>query len=247
MCSYNELALYYDILMEDVDYKRWSEFVLEIAEYFSIKPHMILDTACGTGNITIPLAQKGFKMWGIDLSKDMLSIAENKARKLKQKITFLNQDMQNIIINERFDCILSMCDGVNYITDRKGLTGFFNSAYKLLNEKGILIFDISSYGKLRYILGNNSFYNEKYNIHYIWNNNYNEEDDTVDMDLVFFVPEGSLYRKFEEHHIQKAYKNDELEKLLAETGFSRIEAFEAFNLNKPDENSERVFFAAVKE
>ena len=88
MSSYNEFALYYDMLMEDVDYNRWSEYVLEIAECFDIRPNRILDTACGTGNITIPLAQKGFKMWGLDLSWDMLSIAENKARKLKQKITF---------------------------------------------------------------------------------------------------------------------------------------------------------------
>lgn len=246
MNSYNEFALYYDLLMEDVDYERWSEYVLEIAEHFGIQPNKILDTACGTGSITIPLAQKGYKMWGLDLSGDMLSIAESKARASKQKIKFVNQDMQNIDINESFDCVLSMCDGVNYIIENEGLRRFFRSVLKRLKENGIFIFDISSYNKLRYVLGDNSFYNEKNNIHYMWNNNFNEEDDTIQMDLVFFVPEGSLYRKFEEHHIQKAYKYKNLLNMLTEAGFSKVKAFDAFSFNEPCENSERVFLAAMK-
>lgn len=246
MESYNEFAPYYDLLMEDVDYDRWSEYALEIAEHFLVRPEKILDVACGTGNITIPLSRKGYKVWGLDISPDMLSIAENKARAAKLKIKFLNQDMQNIKINESFDCVLCMCDGINYILEEEGLRSFFKAAYDRLPDKGIFIFDISSYNKIRYTLGNNCFYNEKNNIHYIWNNNFNEEDDTVDMDLVFFVPKGNLFRKFEEHHVQKAYRNEEMIGLLKETGFSKVEAFDAFSFNKPKEESERVFFAAQK-
>lgn len=246
MNSYSEFAQYYDLFMEDVDYTEWSEYVLKIAERFGMKPEKILDAACGTGNITIPLAMKGYKMWGLDLSGDMLSIAESKARALKQKIKFLNQDMQNININETFDCVLCMCDGVNYILEEAGLRKFFKAAYERLNKTGIFIFDISSYNKLHYILGNNTFYDEKNNIHYVWNNIYNEEFDTVDMDLMFFVPEGSLYRRFDEHHVQKAYKNEMLIKLLLGTGFSKVETFDSFSFENPKEDSERIFFAAVK-
>jgi len=247
MDSYNEFAEFYDLFMEEVDYDEWAEYAVNIALHFGIKPLKILDTACGTGNITIPLSQRGYKMWGLDLSSDMLSIAESKARAAKQKIVFLHQDMQNIKVNESFDCILSMCDGVNYIIDKQGLKNFFCSAFDKLNNGGVLIFDISSYYKLRYILGNNSFYNEKNNIHYMWNNSFDEVENTVVMDLIFFVPEGSLYRKFEEQHVQRAYKNDELISLLKETGFSRVEAFDAFSFNGPNERSERVFFAAKKQ
>ena len=66
------------------------------------------------------------------------------------------------------------------------------------------------------------------------------------MDLIFFVPEEGLYRKFSEYHIQKAYRNEYLVKLLKSTGFEEVSCFDGFSFNKPKEESERIFFAALK-
>ena len=247
MSSYNEFAGIYDLFMEDVDYNAWSRYMEEIFELYGIKPARILDTACGTGNITIPLAQLGYEMWGLDLSEDMLSIAESKARALKQKIKFLNQNMTDMRLKEKYEAVLCMCDGVNYILDEDGLTSYFTSVYNALERKGIFIFDISSYYKIRYILGNNTFHEEKNNKHYIWNNNFDGDSDTVEMNLIFFIPEDGLYKKFEEQHIQKAHKEEYLTALLRKVGFSDIRVFGEFSMDKPDAESERVFFAAVKE
>ena len=216
MYSYNELAYYYDILMDDVDYGLWSDYIVELYNYYGVKPQKILDTACGTGNITIPMAKKGYTMWGVDLSTDMLSIAQNKADKQKQKIRFLNQDMSQLRINDKFDSVLCMCD-------------------------------ISSRYKLSTILGNNSLYQEKNNINYIWNNNYDEKKSLVEMYLVFFVPENEeLYRRFEEEHVQRAYDAEYLADLLLRQGFGDISVFDEFSFEKPGEKSERIFFAARK-
>ncbi len=247
MSSYNEFAEVYDLFMEDVDYRAWSRYVVEIFDRYGIKPGRILDTACGTGNITIPLAQRGYELWGLDLSEDMLSIAESKARALKQKIRFLNQDMIKMNLKEKFEAVLCMCDGVNYIHDEKGLSDYFDAVYKALDKKGIFIFDISSYNKIRYILGNNTFHEEKNNKHYIWNNNFDESSDTVEMELIFFVPQGSLYRKFEEHHVQKAHKCEQVLQLLEKAGFENIRSFEEFSFDKPTEDSDRIFFSAIKD
>lgn len=246
MNSYNEFAEVYDLFMEDVDYKAWCRYIEDIFILYGIKPERILDTACGTGNITIPLALSGYEMWGLDLSEDMLSIAESKARTEKQKIRFLNQDMTQMDLKENFGAVLCMCDGVNYIHDEEGLMDYFSLVYKNLDKKGIFIFDISSYSKIRCILGNNTFYEEKNNKHYIWNNNFDEASETIEMDLVFFIPQGSLYKKFEEQHVQKAHKSEYLTELIKKAGFEDIKVFGDFSFNKPDENSERIFFAAMK-
>lgn len=247
MNSYNEFAEVYDLFMEDVDYKAWCKYIEDILNQYGIKPKRILDTACGTGNITIPLAIAGYEMWGLDISEDMLSIAESKARALKQKIKFLNQDMTQMNLKEKFQAVLCMCDGVNYIHDEDDLVNYFDSVYKSLDRKGIFIFDISSYNKIHCILGNNTFYEEKNNKHYIWNNNFDEASATIEMDLVFFVPEGSLYRKFEEQHVQKAYECEYLAELLKKAGFEDIKFFEGFSFNKPDENTDRIFFSAMRQ
>ena len=36
----------------------------------------ILDVACGTGNVTLPLVQKGYDLIGVDLSEEMLTVAQ---------------------------------------------------------------------------------------------------------------------------------------------------------------------------
>lgn len=247
MESYNEFAEVYDLFMEDVDYGAWCQYIRSIFGLYGAKPVRILDTACGTGNITIPMAEAGFELWGLDLSSNMLSLAENKARAAKRKIRFLNQDMAHMRLKEKFQAILCMCDGVNYIIEEADLKNYFSYVYAGLEEKGIFIFDISSYNKIRSVLGNNTFHEEKNNKHYIWNNNFDEVSGTVEMDLIFFMPQGELYRKFEEQHIQKAYKWEYLYKLLSDTGFKRIRVFGDFGFEKPDEESERIFFSAIKE
>ena len=246
MSSYNDFAEVYDLFMEDVDYGSWCRYIEDIFELYGIKPDRILDTACGTGNITIPMAEKGYEMWGLDQSYEMLSIAESKARRAKQKIKFLNQDMTQMELSKKYHSVLCMCDGVNYILSEDSLKRYFDSAYKNMEKNGLFIFDISSYNKLRYILGNNTFHEEKNNSHYIWNNNFDETSDTVEMELIFFVPQGSLYRKFEEHHVQKAYKWEYLFSMLQKTGFKDIMVFDGFSFEKPNGNSERIFFAAKK-
>ena len=246
MDCYNELAQYYDMLMEDVDYEKWADYVEKLFVNEGFKPETILDAACGTGNITIPLAKKGYKLVGADISEDMLAVAENKARCEKLSISFFRQNMTNINIPSNFDCILCMCDGVNYLLEEEEVVAFFTSAYNKLKEKGILIFDISSYNKLQCVLGNNLIYEEKNEIHYIWENFFDEEKETVEMQLTFFIPEKDLYRKFTEHHVQKAYKNDYLVQQLQRIGFKNIKFYGEFEFKEPGEDSERIFFTAAK-
>ena len=246
MDSYNEFAEVYDLFMEEVNYNSWCMYLEGIFELYGVRPRRILDTACGTGNITIPMSILGYEMWGLDLSASMLSLAENKARALKQKIRFLNQDMTRMDLRETFQAILCMCDGVNYITEEEKLKSYFDAVYKNLQQEGIFIFDISSYDKLLNTLGNNTFHEEKNNKHYIWNNNFDADSDTIEMDLIFFIPQGELYRKFEEQHVQKAYKWEYLSELLSIAGFEQIRVFRDFVFDKPDENSERIFLAAIK-
>lgn len=246
MSCYNGFAELYDLFMDEIDYNAWCKYIEDIFENYRVKPVRILDTACGTGNITIRMSKSGYNVWGLDISSDMLTVAENKSRAAKHKITFLNQDMTKMSLKGKFDAVLCMCDGVNYVSDESELADYFGLVYERLEKDGIFIFDISSYYKLKYILGDNTFYEEKNNKYYIWDNSFDEESDIIEMDLIFFVPQDGLYRKFNECHMQKAYKNEHLVDLLKKARFRNINCYDGFSFEKPDEKSERVFFAARK-
>lgn len=60
-----------------------------------------LDIACGTGRITLRLAEIGLKCTGIDTSEPMLKIAKEKGRNHGFDITYLNLDMRNFNLNKK--------------------------------------------------------------------------------------------------------------------------------------------------
>ncbi|MDF2891335.1 MAG: Methyltransferase type 11 [Clostridia bacterium] len=246
MESYYHLAEYYDLLMDDVDYNNWCSFIEEIFNSYDCQPNHILDTACGTGNITIPMATKGYHLWGVDISEEMLTIAENKARNKKINIKFIKQNMTDLALNKSFDAVLCMCDGVNYIVEEEDLFHYFQAVYQLMNSGGIFIFDISSRYKLSSILGDNTLFQEKDDFCYIWENSYYEEEELLEMRLNFFIPKQDMYKRMEEFHVQRAYSEEYLTALLKEAGFQNIRSFDDLKLKKPHSKSERIFFAAQK-
>lgn len=80
-------------------------FYLELAQRAEGE---ILDLACGTGRISIPLAETGLRVTGIDLSTDMLQRAQQKAneRGVSERITFLQGDMRTFEIGKTFPLIM---------------------------------------------------------------------------------------------------------------------------------------------
>ena len=57
---YNHFAYIYDVLMDDVDYSGWVDYIERILKIYGVKPARIVDLACGTGNITIMLKARGY-------------------------------------------------------------------------------------------------------------------------------------------------------------------------------------------
>lgn len=84
-------------------------------------------------------------------------------------------------------------------------------------------------------------------IAYMWQNYFDDYENLVEMDLAFFVKgEDGRFDKFEENHLQRAYKNEEITDLLKNAGFNYIKTYGDFTLEDPKKDSERVFFVCKK-
>ena len=69
---YSAIAECYDSLNSHIGYEDWAEKLKNILISYGIgKDELVLDLACGTGNITLPLSRHGYDMIGIDMSEDM--------------------------------------------------------------------------------------------------------------------------------------------------------------------------------
>lgn len=248
MSQYSDFAFVYDELMNEVDYDRWVKYIEDIIDNEGVKVKNILELACGTGNLTIPLTKKSYDIAGIDISDEMLSVAREKAEKEGVELVLLQQDISELDFDiSDLDCVLCACDGFNYITYDDDLENVFSKTYELLKKDGIFIFDISSFYKLANILGNNMYGENREDIAYMWQNYFDDEENLIEMELTFFIKdEDGKFERFEEVHQQRAYTEDEIVDMLKESGFSDIKSYGDFTFEKPNEESQRIFFVCKK-
>ena len=246
MDAYNKFASIYDQLMMDFNYEDWFNYIKEIFGKFDKNPKNILEMACGTGNLSYYLAKERYNLTCFDLSSDMLSRAYEKLRRFKN-VKLMNQNMINFNINQSFDCIISICDSINYITEKEDLLKTFKNVWNHLENDGIFIFDINSYYKLKYVIGNNTFIEDQEDVFYTWQNYYDLNKDICEFYLTFFFSEdGESFERFDEEHKEKAYNTTEILALLKEAGFKDINYYSAFGFEEPTEKTERINFVAIK-
>ena len=244
MNSYTSFAEYYDMLMiDDFNYEHIADFVENIFDAYSLDANLVCELACGTGNITIPLAKRGYDMIALDNSYDMLEIARRKAEKLPN-ILFLNQNMVNIDLYGTVDAFICLIDGINYIINPYSLYKMFKRIKDcFLEPNGIFIFDISTEYKLKNIIGNNIFINDGDEVFYSWENRYIRSKKLSDMYLNFFIRnQNGSYKRFSERHLQKAYTSEEIIKIAKKAGFNNIDLFDGISFNKATDTSERITF-----
>ena len=165
-----------------------------------------------------------------------------KSERIKGKI--ICQDMTELSLNRKFDLITSVLDSTNYVTDIEGLKNYFKGVYEHLKDDGLFIFDVNSYYKLSEILGNNIYTYSEEDVFYTWENVF--EDDLLSMFLTFFVKKGELYERFEEEHLERAYKESQLESILEELDFKLINKFDGYSNDNVQANSERIVYVVKK-
>ena len=153
--------------------------------------------------------------------------------------------MRELELHRPVDAITCMCDGFNYILEDADLEQTLSGIKRYLNPGGILVFDTSSHYKLSRVLGNNVMTETEGDINLIWCNTYDKSSEIVQMDLTFFVKEENRYRKFEETHFQRAYKQEKMIRMLKRCSFSNPSFFAVFSMEPPRKKTQRIFYAAT--
>ncbi len=242
---YNDFAYIYDKLINDVDYKEWADYYFKIFQRYGLNPRLGLDLGCGTGNLTVELANRGIEMTGVDLSEDMLMVAREKSEGMD--ILYLNQDMTEFELYGTVDFIVSSLDCINYITDKRDLLKVMKLANNYLEPGGLFIFDINTCHKLENVIGDNTFILEDDDCFCSWQNEYDKKRRLSDFYLTFFAKDGEKYERFDEHHTERAYEIEEIKALIESSGMRLLKVYHDRSFENPKKNSERVFFVAQEQ
>ncbi len=246
MSSYNIFASFYDGLTENVDYKVRSEYISDFFLANGIIGGTILDLACGTCSMSAEIAKKGFNIVGIDSSREMLMLAENKLSSKGVKHSLINAKMQDFALSEGVEGCICCLDSINHITDYNDVIRTLKNVYDSLTDGGIFIFDVNTIYKHNNILADNTFVYDEDNFYLVWDNEMCG-DNTVRIILDFFIPHNDFYSRYSEEFYEKAYESSELKKSLTECGFNVLGIYDELTKNPEKPNSERLYFVCKKE
>lgn len=239
MSQYEDLSLVYDQLTQDQPYDAWFNIVQTFSKRES---NDILDLGCGTGNLTHMLVPLG-NVIGMDLSVDMLTIANQKSNEVR----WLEGDMTSFKLNQKFNIITIFCDSLNYLSSSKEVKETFNKVYQHLTDDGVFLFDVHTVHKMNTLFNNQSYIDETENVFLGWEAIQGNEPLSVYHEMTFFVSQqNGLYRRFDESHYQRTYDEQIYRNLLQDVGYHSVKTFTDFNIHSHEEDAHRLFFVAKK-
>ena len=245
MEAYHELAQSYDRLTSDVDYDATVAFYYEILKREGLNPRTAVDLACGTGSVALRLAQKGLQVTAVDMSWQMLMVAQQKAMEADVYPQFVCQSLQQLHLPVGVDLAVCALDSLDYITDPEDCREAIRRIYRVLNPGGCFIFDVNTPRKLRAMDGQ-IFLDEDEDVYCVWRGSFDEEENICSYGMDLFQRKGEVWERTFEEHREYAYSADQLVGFLKDAGFTHIRVYADRRLEAPAEGEQRIYIKARK-
>ncbi|MBS3816214.1 MAG: class I SAM-dependent methyltransferase [Candidatus Thermoplasmatota archaeon] len=221
-----DLPIYFD----GEHYDAWTEREVDIPFYKKqVKKYgdPVLELGCGTGRITIPIAREGFDITGLDLSRELLRRAKEKAEKEELDIRWIEGDMRKFSLDQDFNLIFVPFNTIQHIlsleelervfedvkqhmkTDGRFIVEFFNPDLDILNRDPQEEHEVMEYedpngeGKVK-ITEKTSYEKAKQMLHLNWFYNFEDRRVTKEWTSRIWFPkevdEVFKYNDFETEH-----------------------------------------------
>ena len=243
----------YDLLYEEKDYASECDVIERALGRFAKKPaRQIADLGCGTGNHSVILAQRGYRVIGIDRSDAMLVRAREKAlgRQMSGTVEFTLGQLTNFRVDNEFDAVIVMFNVFGYLTNDFDVRTSLENIRRHLKGDGILLCEFwfgpavlnSPAGQRHKLLkqGNEQIIRLTNSRMSIENNVCNIEFD------LWRIVDNKVVSRVQETHSSRYFFREELEEFLNDTGFElkRLGAFPNFDSDPADDWS-AIFIATV--
>lgn len=215
----------YEILHEQAPQDEL-DFYLSYAE----KGKKILEPLCGSGRFLIPFLERGFDIYGIDLSKEML----DKLRQKAPNAQVIQADIANYTVQENFDYIFIPSGSVSLFTDMRMCKNILQKMKELLAVGGKLVFAVDTvFGRCdednAYKVCASVKTKEGYKLILKVKNHYDENSQTQFSPSVYELYSGVELLQSENMNFQThLYHYGEMEEYLKKCGFKSIVTYSTY-------------------
>ena len=246
--SYGIFSSVYDILTENVEYEKIAHKIRSLLHKNGVYGGLLLDLGCGTGTLSFLLENKGYDVIGVDASEDMLIVANEKKYEENSNTMFLCQKAEELDLFGTIDCAVSVLDTINHIDTLEKVQKSFEKVSLFMNMDGIFIFDMNTPYKHEKILGNNTFIYDMDEVYCAWQNSFDKENATTNIDLDFFIKneDDDCYERYSESFCEYAYEPQDVLNILKKCGFEILSTFDDYSDNLTNNETERIVVVAKK-
>ncbi len=243
MSSFGSLySQYYDLLYSDKDYMGEVNYVDNLIKSSLKSAKTLLDLGCGTGKHAELFCEKGYHVHGVDLSHEMLKIAQTRTLNKQNKLQFTHSNIQELNLNQQFDVVVSLFHVMSYQNSNEALIQAFEVAKQHLKQGGIFIFDFW-YGPA--VLTDlpetrvKRLEDEYLKVTRIAEPHLHAQSNMVDVHYDIFIENkisNEIIQK-KELHPMRYFFDTELELICQRVGFSIMNKYEWMSKNNPEFNS----------
>lgn len=146
MTSFGAYARYYDLLYQSKDYAEEVAYISGIVRRWTPGAKTLLDLGCGTGIHACAFARAGYRVTGIDRSREMLERARERSRQeidpeFYGSVDFIHGDIRDFDLARRFDVVTALFHVMSYLPTNEELEASVSNVHRHLEPGGLFVFD----------------------------------------------------------------------------------------------------------
>lgn len=230
-----------------------AQYLREVLQKHPVSGGRMLDVACGTGTLALLMAEKGWRVVGLDSSEAMLA----QARAKTDEINFIEGDMRAIPalaeihgdalpLRASFDLATCVYDSLNYLQTSDELLACFEGVAWALDAGGLFVGDMNTRWFLEHDWGECEVQEQPGYVQ-INRSHFDPANSTSTLLLTGFAGDDQRgYERFDEQHVERAYPPEAITALLEQAGLHVEATYDSFTFLQPTERTQRIMWIARK-
>lgn len=224
-------------------------YLEEILQRHPVKGWRMLDLACGTGTLLAAMAERGWRVTGLDRSPAMLVQAASKLANVATIAELRQGDMREVaalLPANAFDLVTCTYDSLNYLIGVNDLAACFRGVAQVLAPGGLFVGDMNTRHFLAVDWGQCSL-SEQAGYVQVERTHFEPMNDTSTLWLTGFIGDDQTgYERFDEIHIERAYPMEQVAAIIETAGLMIEGCYDGFTFQPPTTTTQRICWVARK-